>query len=112
MVCLGLESVTISTLGDLLTFPLTCDYYFWAKIYGALFIIFTFILYYAERQRVVKADIISILGVVSIAMIFLATIGSLIENTSGTIAMISQDIFIYILIIGIIFISIWFFKQD
>lgn len=112
MVCSGLESVTLSTIGDFLTFPLSCDYYFYAKIYGALFIIFVLILYYNERNRQVKVDIISIIGVVSIGIIFLAVIGSLIQNSTGTISMISQDILVYILVFGSIFITIWFFKGD
>jgi len=111
MPCEGL-SIMGSSLGieDILVFPVTCYYYFWAVILVTLFIILSYILYNREREDQVKPDLISILGISSTATLFLAVIGSLIKSTSG-IVMIQQDILLYCVAVWIIFVSIWFFKK-
>ena len=108
MVCLALTGIT--TPGDLLVYPTSCFYYFYLVVLGTIFITLTLILYNKEKEEQVKSDIISILGVSSIATIILALIGTLIKNTAG-IPMIQRDIFLYVLAMGIVFISIWFFKR-
>lgn len=104
MVCGGLETLTDQSIKSILLFPTTCDYYFYAKIMGAFFIIIAFILYKAEQKKLVKADMISSLGVSALATIFISLIGTLV-------GFIQADIFIEILVVGIIFITLWIFKK-
>ena len=108
MVCA--EFTGITTPGDLLVFPTGCFYFFYLVVLGTIFLTLTLILYNKEKEDQVKSDIISILGVSSIATIILALIGTLIENSAG-IPMVQNDIFLYVLAMGIVFISIWFFKR-
>ena len=108
MVCAAFTG--INTLGDWLVWPTGCNYYFYLVVFATIFITLTFILYNREREEIVKADIISSLGVSSIVTVILALIGTLIKN-SADIPMVQQDIFLYIFAFTIIFISIWFFKK-
>jgi len=104
MVCAGLETMTEFTITTLLQFPLSCDYFFYLKIYAALWVIFTLTLFYEERLRIGKSDFISSCGVSSIATIFMALIGTMI-------GIVTNDIFIIILVFGGVFIGIWFLKE-
>lgn len=108
MVCSIISNVV--GLADLLVYPTSCDYYFYAKIFFGIFIILTLILYFKEQERFTKPDVISCLGVSSIVILFLAMIGTLITNSVG-IPMIQQDIFMYIIAFSVIFIGVWFFKK-
>ena len=104
MTCAGLETLTDSTITGILAYPTTCDYHFYAKIMGAFFIIITLTLYFKDRERVVKADMISCLGVAAIATIFVSLIGTFLT-------IIQQDVFIEIFVLGMIFIMIWMLKK-
>lgn len=104
MVCSGIENLTNSGISGIMSFPTSCDYYFYAKVLGAIFIILTLILYNNDKRRYLKADLISAVGVSSIATIFIALIGTLLD-------IIQRDIFILTLVIGIIFITIWLLKK-
>lgn len=88
-----------------MSFPNTCDYQFYAKIMAALFVVFTSILYFNTRKREVKPDIISCMGVSAIAVIVLSIIGSLFGIIQGIVL-------IEIIVAGIIFIALWFFKKE
>ncbi len=106
MVCAGISNSTLIDTGitGILAFPTTCDYYFYAKIMGALFIILSLTLYFKDRERIVKADMISCLGISAIATIFISLIGTFLK-------IIQSDVFIEIFVIGMIFIVIWVFKK-
>lgn len=104
MVCAGLEDLADRSLTGILSFPTTCDYYFYAKIIGAFFIILSTILYFKERERAVRADMLSCMGISAIATIFISLIGTFI-------GIIEQKIFIQIFVFGMIFIAIWVFKD-
>ena len=106
MVCAGISNSTLIDTGiaGLLAFPTTCDYYFYAKIMGALFVILSLTLYFKDRERIVKADMISCLGISAIATIFISLIGTFLK-------IIQSDVFIEIFVIGIIFIVICVFKK-
>ena len=108
MVCEGFTN--ISTLGDILVWPTACNYYFYLVVLATIFITVTLILYNREKEEVVKADIISSLGVSSIATLLLALIGTLIKN-SADIPVIQQDIFLIVFSFSIVFIMLWFFKK-
>lgn len=108
-ICLGLKEY-ITQLGhnpsiaELLAYPTICDYQFYAKLLGFIFIILTITLYEADRNRLPKPDIISALGVSSIAILSLALVGTLI-------GIIQKLIFIEIMIFSLVFMVIWFFKK-
>ncbi len=104
MVCAGIETLTDTSIVGILSYPTICDTQFYAKIMAAIFIILAFGLFMRDRERETKPDLISNLGVSSIAVIFLSLIGTLI-------GMIQQTIFIEISVIGMIFIVIWMLKK-
>ncbi len=108
MVCAAFTGIT--TVGDLLVWPTGCYYYFYLVVFATIFITLTLILYNKEKEEIVKADIISSLGVSSIVVLILALIGTLVKN-SADIPMVQQDIFLYIFAFAIVFIAIWFTKK-
>ena len=100
----------LKTWADVLVYPTSCNYYIYLVFFVAIFITLTLILFNREREQFAKADMISSLGVSSIATLFLALIGTLIENSDG-IPMVQENIFMYVLAFTIVFILIWFFKK-
>lgn len=105
MVCQGLEAIgTSPTLVDFMSYPTLCDFQFYAKIMGALFIIIAVALYFSDRERLPKADFISAMGVSAIATISIAL--------AGTVAgFIQQEIFLEVLVPCAIIIVIWMLKK-
>lgn len=104
MVCAGIDVLTNYTLVDILSYPTTCDYQFYAKIMAGIFIVIALILFETEREKAVKPDMLSCAGVASMATIFLALLGTMIN-------IIQVDIFIEIFVVGMIIIVIWLFKK-
>lgn len=102
--CPGIETLADTSITGILSYPALCDVQFWAKILAAIFVILSFGLYMRERERETKPDLISAMGVSSIAVIFLALIGTMI-------GFISQFIFIEVVVIGMVFIAIWMLKS-
>lgn len=105
MVCQGLDifGPTVNFI-QLLSYPSTCDFQFYAKIFAGLFIIIAINLYMLDRERLPKADFISSMGVSAIATIGLALAGSIA-------GFVEQTIFIEILVGGLVVIAIWMFKK-
>lgn len=97
---------TIETFGDILFYPVTCNYYFYLEILGAIFVILAFGIYWKEKGEYKNPDMISILAVCSIAVAVLATILTLIENSSGD-PVLSRDILLIIAAFTTIFVAIW-----
>lgn len=104
MVCSTFDPTTYSGIAGLLAYPTSCDYHFYAKIMGFIFIIFTFILFNQEKNRYLKGDLLSCMGVSAIAVIFISFIMSLLT-------IIQADVFIEIIVVGIIIIALWIFKS-
>lgn len=104
MVCDGLETLTSYGIEDILSFPNSCDFYFWPKMFLALWAIIAFTLYNDEKERIVKADLLSCLGVSSLAVIFLSTITTLFE-------LIPLRAYIQMTIFLMVFIIIWLAKD-
>lgn len=100
----------INSIGDLLVWPTSCNYYIYLIVFTTIFMTLSLILYNRQKEGEITADIVSSMGVSSIAVIFLALIGTLIKNDAG-IPMVQQDIFLYVFAVGIIFLLIWFFKK-
>ena len=103
MVCAGLETLTDNTITGILAFPTSCYYQFYAIIMGAFFIVLSMILYNRDKDKFIKSDMISAMGVSAIATIFVSLIGTLLN-------IIQPDVFIEIFVIGMIFIVIWMLK--
>jgi len=108
MVCASFTN--INSIGDLLVWPTSCNYYIYLIVFTTIFITLSLIIYNRQKESEIKADLISSMGVSSIATLFLALIGTLIKNTAN-IPMVQQDIFLYVFAVGIVFILIWFFKK-
>lgn len=107
MVCQGLDIYGAETgLIEILAFPNTCNYYFWAVILAFIFVILALILYNKEREDFVKSDIISALGVSALSTVLLAVPGTLTDP-----AIIEADIFLYTLAFAVVFIGLWIFKK-
>lgn len=107
MVCQGLEIFGTETgFVELLAFPGTCNYYFWAIILGFLFVILTMVLYNKEREEFVKSDIISSLGVSALAIVLLA-----LPLTLTDPQILQQDLYLYMIAFATIFIGLWLFKK-
>ena len=93
------------SITDFLTYPLTGDYYFYAKIMFGLWIILTSILFFEERDRLRQANLLSNMAVSSLAIIILSFIGSLF-------GIITNDILVSIVVLGCINIFVWFIRSD
>lgn len=105
--CQGLDIYGTQTgLVEILAFPNTCNYYFWAVILGFIFVILTLILYNKEREQFVKSDIISALGVSALSTVLLA-----VPLTLTSPQIVEADIFLYIVAFAVVFISLWIFKK-
>ena len=111
MVCLGMIEAmgSLSSWADWIVYPTTCYYYFYALIFFVLFGILMFALFNREREELAKPDLISSAGVSATAIMFLASIATLIKSTSG-IPMLQTDIFVYIIAMWIVLAGLWFFK--
>jgi hypothetical protein len=104
MTCAGFDPTISTGIAGFLSYPTICDHHFWAKILAGFFIILTFILFNRDKERLVKADMLSSMGVSALATIFIAVLGTLL-------GIISSDVFLEIFVTGLIFIAIWIFKE-
>ncbi len=93
-----------ATIGDFMAFPNSAYPYFWVWIIGALWLIISFSIYFSEKERIGKSNVLSAMAVSSFACILLSTIGTLL-------GIISLEIMIYILIFGLLIIVVWFFSD-
>ena len=104
MVCAGLETLTDNSITGILAFPTSCDYFFYAKIMFAFWLILSVGLFKKDDEKFLKSDMISAMGVSAIVTIFVSLIGTVIK-------IIQRDIFIFILVIGMIFVVLWLIKK-
>lgn len=104
MACPGLNEIIDTGIAGILSYPNSCDYYFWAKIMAALFIILSFILFFRDEDKIGKGDMISSLGVSGIAIGVLTVIGT-------SFSIIPTDVGIEIIVGCLIFAVIWMFKR-
>lgn len=104
MTCAGLETLTDTTITGILAFPTSCFYRFYEGIMVAFFIIIAMVLYNRDKDKFLKSDMVSAMGVSAMATIFVALIGTFIK-------VIQPDIFIEIFVIGMIFIVMWLIKK-
>lgn len=100
---LGLESLKDTSVAGIMSFPLTGDYYFYAKILFGIWLILGLGFFFEEKKRLGKGNMLSSLAVASFATIVLAVIGSLFD-------IVTKEIFVSTIVLGVIFIFIWFIK--
>ncbi len=104
MVCAGLETLVDQSITGILAFPTSCDYYFYLKMMAAFFIVGASSLFFAEKLRYQKGDMLSCMGISAIATIFMSILGTFLK-------IIQPDIFIEILVACMIIIAIWIIKK-
>lgn len=100
----------INTISDFLVYPTGCFYYFWLLILSFLWLVLVYSFYEKDEQRKTEGEMLSSMGVSSIAIIALASWGTFIKN-SQDIVMIQNDIFLWILAPAIVFIGLWIYNK-
>lgn len=95
-------NVSASGITDILTYPLTGDYYFYGKILVGLYFILVSVLFIEENERTGRSSFLSAMAIASFAVIIIAFAGSLA-------GIITSEIFILTVVLGGIQIGIWFF---
>lgn len=93
-----------STIGDVWNLPTAAYPAFWGWIMAALFFIFTFSMYQAEKRSKGEGKMLSSMAVSALICIVLTVLGSLV-------GFISLEIMTYILVLGLLIIAIWFFSS-
>jgi len=104
MVYGGIELINGTGLVGFLSYPTSIFYQFYAVLFGALFITLALILWNNDRDKEIKPDFISCLGISAIAIIILAGIGKIA-------GFVENGILLELLAMGSIFIAIWLFKK-
>lgn len=97
------EISNASGIAGILSFPNAIYPYFWLWILGGLWLIISLTLYFTEKERKGTGNFISSMAVSCLAIILLATIGSIV-------GFVSLEIMVYIIIFSFIIIGIWFFS--
>lgn len=100
----------INTISDFLVYPTGCFYEFWLLILGFIWIVLVYSFYEKDEQRKTEGEMLSSMGVASIAVVALAAWGTFIKN-SQDIPMIQNDIFLWILAPTIVFIGLWIYNK-
>lgn len=108
MPCSQLSAIT--SISDLLVWPIGCNYYFWLIILGTIFIITAWAIFKNDQRRGKEGDLISAIGVSSIATTFIGAIGTLIKN-SDDIPMIQSNILLIMVAVTVVIVLIWIWKD-
>ena len=91
-----------SGIAGLMALPNASYPYYWAWILGGFWVIMVLTMYFKEKESIGKINILSSMAVASLAIIFLAAIGTVLT-------IISTEIMVYFLVFGLMIIGIWFF---
>ena len=92
-----------SGIGGLLSLPNASYPYFWAWILGGIWFILTLSLYFSDKEKIGKGQILSAMSISCFAIILLSAIGTIV-------GFVSVDIIIYILVISLIIIAVWWYS--
>jgi hypothetical protein len=103
-------SFAIETFSDFLVFPTYCFYHFWLLIFGFLFLLLTYTFYDKDENKKGSGEMLSSMGVSSIAITALATWGTFVKN-SQNIPMIQNDIFLWVVASMVVFVGIWIYNK-
>ncbi len=101
----SLTNLSGSDLKDLLQYPTISFSGFWEFILLALFFIIATSSYFAEVNRTGRGNLLSSLGVAGIILIVLSTLIRLLE-------LISRDMLIINVVLGIVFLALWMFTDN
>ena len=93
-----------SGIAGLMSLPNSSYPYFWAWIFGGIWIIMVLSMYFREVEKTGKANILSSMAVASFAILLLSTIGTVLT-------IISVNIMVTILVLTMLIIGIWFFSS-
>lgn len=104
MACLGIESLTDTSIEAILTYPTSCDFFFYLKILGGFFFILTMSLFTLDRQRETRANFLSSAAVGALATVFLALIGTVVGFVSG-------QVFTLIFVVTIVIVGLWWLSS-
>ncbi len=91
-------------IGELLALPNASYPSYWGVIMIGLWIIFSFTMYFKEKEEFRKGNLLSSMAVSAFAVIMLATIGTLFK-------IITLAIFLPLLVGGLVIIAIWIFSS-
>ncbi len=100
-----LEGANATSIEGILSFPLTGDFWFWGEILLAIFVIITLFTFFEERARLGRGNLLSSFAIASLITIILSFIGTLFN-------IVTKEIFLIIIVFGIIFIVIWFVRGE
>lgn len=92
------------TIGDILSLPNNSYPYFWIWILGGIWMIISMSLYFKEKERLGKGNLISSMAVSCFAILVLSLIGTLV-------GFVSLEIMVYVLVFCVMIIAIWFFSK-
>ena len=101
----GFENLSSNpTIGNLMSLPNASYPYYWAWIFGGIWLIITLSLYFSEKDKTGKGKMLASMAVSCFAIIMLATIGTIV-------GFVQLEIMIYILVLCMVIIGIWFFSD-
>jgi uncharacterized membrane protein len=101
-----LSNLTSSSgIGGLLSLPVKAYPYFWLWIYGGIWIIIFLALYFREKERMGRGNILSSMAVSCLAIMMLCVLGSII-------GFITLEIMIITMVFCFLIIGIWFFSNE
>ena len=93
-----------SGIGGLLALPNASYPYYWALIMMGLWVIIFLTMYFKEKDLLGKGNLVSAMAVSAFAIIMLSTVGTLFN-------IITLEIFLPLLIGGLVIIAIWIFSS-
>jgi hypothetical protein len=94
-----------NTITDIITYPLTADYYFYAKILAGIYFIIGAVLFIEENERTGRSNYLSAMAISSFICIILAFAGSVA-------GIITAKIFVIVLVLGGLQLGIWFMTKQ
>jgi len=94
-----------SGIGGILALPNASYPYFWTWILFGIWMIITTSLYFSEKERKGKGNLLSSMSVSSLAIIILSSLGTII-------GFIEVSVMVQSLIFNLVIISLWIFSEN
>lgn len=89
-------------IGDFMALPNSTYPFFWAWIFGGLWLIITLTLYFKDKEKIGKSNMLSSMAVSSLMIIVLSMLGTIV-------GFVTNEIFVPILVFCLLIIGVWFF---
>ena len=93
-----------SNIGSFLSLPNSSYPFFWTWLIFGIFVILTLSLYFKEKAKIGKGNLLSSAAVSSLAIVILATLGSLI-------GLFTIKTLIPIIVMSLVIIIVWIFSK-